>query len=56
MYTYLWTIEQLERALDLRDSGVVRIIHIVCEDGPVWDQYVTMVDCDPYQALLLHLI
>lgn len=56
MHTFVWTIEQLERALDLQATGVVRIIHILCEDGPVWDQYVTIVDCAEPQLLLLHLL
>ena len=56
MHTFVWTIEQLERALDLDAAGIVRIIHILCEDGPIWDQYVTVVDCSDPQLLLLHLL
>lgn len=56
MYTFVWTLEQLERATDLQSVGILRIIHILCEDGAAWDQYVTIVDCAPAQATLLHLL
>lgn len=56
MYTYIFDLAQLERCQDLYAQGIIRIIHVLCEDGPGWDQYVTLVDCSPQQALLLHLI
>lgn len=56
LYTYLFDHDQLERCLDLRSQSVLRIVHILCEHGPIWDQYVVLVDCDPHQALLLYLL
>lgn len=56
MYTFIFNLEQLERAQDLYARGILRIIHILCDDSLPHDRYVTLVDCDPNQALLLHLL
>jgi hypothetical protein len=56
MYTFVFDLAQLERAQDLAHKGILRIIHILCEDGAIEDRYVTLIDCDPNQALLLHLL
>lgn len=56
MYTFIFDLAQLERAHDLAARGILRIIHILCEDGSVVDRYVTVIHCTPQQAMLLDLL
>lgn len=62
MYTFLFTLAQLERCHDIQDTGQLRIMHVLLDDSgfaanrAYEDLYVTLVDCSPAQATLLYLI
>lgn len=63
MYTFVFTLEQLERCHDLQSTGILRIIHVMLEEYSSYEQltvsedrYVTMIECTPAQATLLYLI
>lgn len=55
MYTFVWTLSQLERAEQLRAAGIIYIIKIYSDDPP-HDRFVTLVDCEASQALFLMLL
>lgn len=63
MYTFLFTLAQLERCHDLQDLGQLRIIHMMLDERSSYEQarhyedlYVTLIECSPQQATLLCLI
>jgi hypothetical protein len=63
MYTFVFTLEQLERCQDLKATDILRIIHIVLDQYSSYEQsivyqdrYVTVVKCSAAQATFLSLI
>jgi len=55
LYTFDYSLEQLDRAQDHLYSGytIARIIHIVYDD--LQDHYIVLIDCDSKTATLLSL-
>jgi hypothetical protein len=56
LYTFDYSLAQLDRCQDLVDTGysIARIIHIVYDD--LKDHYIVLVDCEPKTATFLSLI
>ncbi len=57
VYTFLFTLEQLDRCQDMQDRSLLRIIHILLDDQNHYeDRYVTLIDCTPEQATILYML
>ena len=56
LYTFDYSLEQLDRAQDyvLDRYNIARIIHLHLDD--LLDHYITLIDCDPATATLLNLL
>lgn len=56
LYTFDYTLEQLDRCQDHVYSGytIARIIHILYDD--LLDHYIVLVDCEPKTATFLSLL
>lgn len=56
LYTFDYSLEQLDRAQDyVYDRyNIARIIHLHYDD--LLDHYITLIDCDPATATLLSLL
>lgn len=55
MYTFVWTESQLRCAEQLRSQGIVYGLQIYSDDPPDC-RFVTLVDCEESQVLLLQLL
>jgi hypothetical protein len=55
LYTFDYTLDQLDRCQDyvLARYNIARIIHLVYDD--LLDHYIVIVDCDSKTATLLNL-
>ena len=53
MYTFVWTLDQLDRATDLIAHADLRILAL---EPKMVDEFLAIVRCDSQQALLLYLI
>jgi len=55
MYTFVWTESQLRRAEELYSQGILYHMRIYSDDPPQ-GRFVTLVDCEESQVLLLMLL
>ena len=58
IYTLDLSLDQLDRVQDrIGAQTPLRIIHCLWEEQGLWrDHYITVVDCEPEQALWLYLL
>lgn len=56
LYSFIFDFDQLDRAQDRQDRGVLRIIHTLLDDRNHCDQYIVLIDCSEQEAVILSLL
>lgn len=58
IYSLMLNYDQLDRVqARVRQGHALRIIHVLTEDSGQWqDCYITLIDCEPEEAVFLYLL